>query len=46
MPPSMTVRNIYEKADTHGAVLRRLDCKRNSLQDIFLSAMEDHNGSV
>ncbi len=46
MPHGMTVRDIYEKADAYGAVLRRLDCKRNSLQDIFLSAMEDNNGRI
>ena len=37
---------LFEEAHYHGAVIRRLDCKRDSLQDIFLRAMEDHNGGV
>ena len=46
MPSEMTVRSIYEAAGRHDAVIRRLDCKRDSLQDIFLRAMEDDNGGV
>lgn len=45
MPPDMTVREIYQTARSSAAVIRRLDCKRDSLQDIFLRAMEvDHGG--
>jgi ABC-2 type transport system ATP-binding protein len=46
MPAGVTVRSLYETADRLGAAIRRLDCKRDSLQDIFLRAMEDDRGGV
>ena len=46
MAPEMTVRAIYEAARSSSAVIRRLDCKRDSLQDIFLKAMEADRGGV
>jgi ABC-2 type transport system ATP-binding protein len=46
MPTGVTVRHVYEAADHHEAAIRRLDCKRDSLQDIFLRAMEDDHGGV
>ncbi len=46
LPPRVTVRRLYELADQHGVSIRRLDCKRDSLQDIFLRAMEDPHGGV
>ncbi len=46
LPAAMTVQDIYRAADQHQVALRRLDCKRNSLQDIFLSAMEGSHGGV
>jgi ABC-2 type transport system ATP-binding protein len=46
LPDSVTVRDLYAAADRHGASIRRLDCKRDSLQDIFLRAMEVDNGGV
>ena len=42
----ITVRDLYTAADDCEAALRRLDHKRNSLQDIFLRAMEDDDGGV
>jgi hypothetical protein len=41
MPASVTVRDLFQVAAHHRAAIRRLDCKRDSLQDIFLRAMED-----
>ena len=46
MPTEITVRDLYTAADRHGVAFRSLDCKRDSLQDIFLRAMEDSDGSV
>jgi ABC-2 type transport system ATP-binding protein len=46
LPSEVTVRNLYEVAHRHGVAIRRLDCKRDSLQDIFLRAMEDDSGGV
>jgi ABC-2 type transport system ATP-binding protein len=39
MPETVEIRNLYELADSHAIQIRRLDCKRDSLQDIFLKAM-------
>ena len=46
MPPGLTVRSLWTAADEVGVGIRRLDSKRDSLQDIFLRAMEDDHGSV
>jgi len=46
MPTGVTVRDVYQAAHREGAPIRRLDCKRDSLQDIFLRAMEDDRGGV
>jgi ABC-2 type transport system ATP-binding protein len=46
LPSGVTVRDLYETADQHQVSIRRLDCKRDSLQDIFLRAMEDDLGGV
>jgi ABC-2 type transport system ATP-binding protein len=46
MPPSVAVRDLFQVAARHQAAIRRLDCKRDSLQDIFLRAMEDDRGGV
>ena len=40
LPESIEIRNLYELAEAHTIQIRRLDYKRNSLQDIFLKAME------
>ena len=39
MPESVKIRNLYELALAHEIEIRRLDYKRDSLQDIFLKAM-------
>jgi ABC-2 type transport system ATP-binding protein len=40
LPESVEIRNLYELAESHTIQIRRLDYKRDSLQDIFLKAME------
>ena len=40
MPETVEIRNLYELADSHAIQIRRLDYKRDSLQDIFMKAME------
>jgi ABC-2 type transport system ATP-binding protein len=44
MPETVEIRNLYELAQLHAIQIRRLDYKRDSLQDIFLKAMENGNG--
>src|SRR5262245_45639418 len=45
LPEQVEIRNLYELAETHAIQIRRLDYKRDSLQDIFLKAMEAHGGT-
>jgi len=40
------VKDLYRLAAEGSVQLRRLDYKRDSLQDIFLRAMEDGRGGV
>ena len=40
LPPELEVRALYEAAEATGSQIRHLDYKRDSLQDIFLKAME------
>jgi len=42
LPPTVEVRALYEAASAAGAQIRHLDYKRDSLQDIFLQAMESN----
>jgi ABC-2 type transport system ATP-binding protein len=44
LPEHVEIRNLYELAETHAIQIRRLDYKRDSLQDIFLKAMESNGG--
>ena len=46
LPPAASARDLFEIARSHQVVIRRLDCKRNSLQDIFLEVMEGAHGGV
>jgi ABC-2 type transport system ATP-binding protein len=46
LPEGRTVRDLYEIADRREVGIRHLDLKRDSLQDIFLRAMEDDRGGV
>jgi ABC-2 type transport system ATP-binding protein len=40
------VRDLYRVAGEHGVQIRRLSYKRDSLEDIFLKAMENGNGGL
>jgi ABC-2 type transport system ATP-binding protein len=42
LPESVEIRHLYELAEAHAIQIRRLDYKRDSLQDIFLKAMEEN----
>jgi len=44
LPEAVEVRDLYRLASETGVQIRRLDFKRDSLQDIFLKAMETPNG--
>lgn len=46
MPAEVSTRELWSAADRIGVGIRRLDLKRDSLQDIFLRAMEDNHGGV
>ncbi len=46
LPEGVEVRKLFEIAGQQQVQIRRLDFKRDSLQDIFLKAMGDHNGSL
>jgi len=41
LPPELEVRALYEAAEATDSQIRHLDYKRDSLQDIFLKAMEN-----
>jgi ABC-2 type transport system ATP-binding protein len=46
LPKDKTVRDLYAIADRLDVGIRHLDLKRDSLQDIFLRAMEGDNGGL
>jgi ABC-2 type transport system ATP-binding protein len=46
MPGGLSVRDIYSAADRLNVGIRHLELKRDSLQDIFLRAMEGTHGGV
>jgi ABC-2 type transport system ATP-binding protein len=46
LPDSLEVRQLYEIAADQNVQIRRLNRKRDSLEDIFLKAMEAPNGPV
>ena len=46
MPPGLDVARLYELAAERQVQIRRLNHKRDSLEDIFLKAMESANGRV
>jgi ABC-2 type transport system ATP-binding protein len=45
LPPELPVRELYRIASETDVQIRHLDYKKDSLQDIFLKAMEAGNGS-
>jgi ABC-2 type transport system ATP-binding protein len=46
LPPIVGIRDLMRLAHEVGAQVRHLDYKRDSLQDIFLKAMEDREGRI
>jgi ABC-2 type transport system ATP-binding protein len=46
LPPGVGIRQIYVIAAGQNVQIRRLNHKRDSLEDIFLKAMEDSNGRL
>ena len=46
MPGDRTVRDLYAAAEELNAGIRHLELKRDSLQDIFLRAMEGNHGGI
>jgi ABC-2 type transport system ATP-binding protein len=45
LPPEVEVRHLYQIAADQGVQIRRLHARRDSLEDIFLKAMEERDGS-
>ena len=46
LPDGRSIRDLYTVANRLDVGIRHVDLKRDSLQDIFLRAMEDDNGGV
>ncbi len=46
LPPELQIRELYRIAADTEVQIRHLDYKKDSLQDIFLKAMEGGNGSL
>lgn len=46
LPEGIEIRDLYRLAGEREVQIRRLNYKRDSLEDIFLKAMEDGNGSL
>jgi ABC-2 type transport system ATP-binding protein len=46
LPDGLEVRRLYEIAADQNVQIRRLNRKRDSLEDIFLEAMETPNGRL
>jgi ABC-2 type transport system ATP-binding protein len=42
MPDNIAVRDLYVIATEHGVLIRRMNLRRDSLEDIFLRAMVDN----
>ena len=46
LPPELPIRELYRIAADTDVQIRHLDYKKDSLQDIFLKAMENGDGSL
>jgi ABC-2 type transport system ATP-binding protein len=46
LPEAVEVRDLYRLADQYQVQIRRLSYKRDSLEDIFLKAMENGDGGL
>ena len=43
LPPELPLRELYRLASEQGVQIRHLDYKRDSLQDLFLKAMDENH---
>jgi ABC-2 type transport system ATP-binding protein len=46
MPDALSSRDLYATAAEFGVLIRRIQLRRDSLEDIFLRAMEYEGGRV
>ena len=46
LPETVEVHDLYQLAETHALQIRRIQYKRDSLQDIFMKAMDSGNPKV
>jgi ABC-2 type transport system ATP-binding protein len=46
LPDGLDVRQLYEVAASQNVQIRRMNHRRDSLEDIFLKAMETSNGGL
>ena len=46
LPEDVEIRDLYRIAADTGVEIRRLSCKRDSLEEIFMKAMEQPNGRI
>jgi ABC-2 type transport system ATP-binding protein len=44
LPEAVEIHDLYQLAEAHTIQIRRLQYKRDSLQDIFMKAMETGAG--
>jgi ABC-2 type transport system ATP-binding protein len=44
LPSSFVIRDLYRLAEERNVQIRRMNYRRDSLEDIFLKAMENSNG--
>jgi hypothetical protein len=45
MPETIEIRDLYRIAATQGVQIRRMNYRRDSLEDIFLTAMDSKLGA-
>ena len=45
MPDALEMRELFRLAAEHDVQIRRMNYRRDSLEDIFLNAMKDDGGS-
>jgi ABC-2 type transport system ATP-binding protein len=46
LPDGVETRELFRLADAHAVQIRRMNYRRDSLEDIFLSAMKENGGAV
>ena len=45
LPDGVEIRDVYKVAAERGVQIRRMNQRRDSLEDIFLNAMEQSGGT-